>query len=48
MMETEPVKGMAEEARRWPLPVLRQIGELDTVVGEYDMDAIRSGFDERF
>jgi len=39
---------MATDARCWPLPVLRQIGELDAVVGENGVDAIRNGFDERF
>jgi len=47
MKETEPVEGMATEARGWPLPVLRQIGELDAVVGEHGVDAIRNCFDER-
>ena len=46
--ETEPVEGMATEACGWPLPVLRQVGELDAVVGEHGMDAVRNGFDERF
>ncbi len=28
MKEIKPVEGMPTEARGWPLPVLRQIGEL--------------------
>src|SRR5277367_3538277 len=48
MKETEPVEGMAAEARGGSLPVLRQIGELDAVVGEHSVDAIWNGFDERF
>src|SRR5665213_2682827 len=48
MNETEPVEGMATEARGWPLPVLRQIGELDAVVGEHGVDAVWNGLDERF
>jgi hypothetical protein len=48
MKKTEPVEGMATEARGWSLPVLGQIGELDSVVGEHGMDAIRNGLDERF
>jgi hypothetical protein len=46
MKEAEPVEGMATEARGWSLPVLRQIGELDAVVGEHGVDAIRDCFDE--
>jgi hypothetical protein len=48
MKETEPVEGMAAEACGWPLPVLGQIGELDAVVGEHSVDAVRNGFNERF
>ncbi len=48
MNETESVEGMAAEACGWPLPVLRQIGELDSVVREHGVDAVRNGFDQRF
>ncbi len=48
MKETEPVEGMATEARRRPLAVLGQIGELDAVVGEHGVDAIRNGHDQCF
>ena len=34
IQNTEPVEGMTTEARGGLLPVLRQIGELDAVVGE--------------
>jgi len=44
--ETELVEGMAAEARSWPLPVLRQIGELGAVVGEHGVDAMRNRFEE--
>jgi len=30
------------------IPVARQIGELDSVVGEHGVDSIRNGFDECF
>jgi len=30
----------------WPLPVLRQIGELGAVVGEHGVDAMRNRFEE--
>ena len=48
MNETEPVEGMAAEACGWSLAVLRQVGELDAVVCEQGMDAVRNGFNERF
>ena len=48
MNEAEPVEGVPTEACRWSLAVLRQIGELDAVVGEHGMDAIRNGLDECF
>jgi hypothetical protein len=41
MKKTEPVEGMATEAGSWTLAVLRQIGELDAVVGEHGVDALR-------
>jgi hypothetical protein len=45
---TGAIEGMAAKSHGWPLPVLRQVGELDSVVGEYGVDAIRNCFDERF
>ncbi len=48
MKETEPVEWMTTEAGGWPLPVLRQIGKLDAVVGEHGVDAIRNCFHEGF
>jgi hypothetical protein len=48
MNETEPVEGMAAEACGWPLAVLRQVGELDTVIGEHGVDAIWNGLEECF
>jgi hypothetical protein len=47
MKVTEPVEGMAPEACDWPLAVLRQVGELGSVVGEHGVDAVRNGLDER-
>ena len=41
------VEGVFAEARGWPLAVLRQVGELDAVVCEQGMDAVRNGFNER-
>src|ERR1700757_2971776 len=35
LQKTDPVKRMAAKASREPLAILRQIGELDTVVGEH-------------
>jgi len=46
--ETEPVEGMATKACGGSLAVLGKVGELDTVVGEHGVDAVRNGFDERF
>ena len=48
MNEAEPVEGVPTEACRWSLAILRQVGELDPVVGEHGMDAIRNGLDECF
>ena len=48
MKGTEAVEGVATEACGWSLSVFRQIGELDSVVGEHGMDAIRNGLDECF
>ena len=46
MNETEPVKGMATEACGWSLAVLRQIVELDAVIGEHGVDAIWNGLEQ--
>jgi len=43
-----PVEGMATEVGGWSLAILRKVGELDTVVGEHGVDAVRNGFDECF
>jgi hypothetical protein len=48
MKEAEPVEGVSTEACGWALTVLRQVGELDAVVGEHGVDAVRNSFDERF
>jgi hypothetical protein len=48
MKEAEPVEGVSTEACGWALTVLRQGGELDAVVGEHGVDAVRNSFDERF
>src|ERR1700757_1517850 len=48
MPKTDPVKRMAAKAGRWPLAILRQIGELDAVVGEHGVDAIRNSRDQSF
>jgi hypothetical protein len=41
------IEGMAPEVCRGSLTILRRGGELDAVVGEYSMDAVRNAFDER-
>ena len=46
MKDTQPVEGMATQARCWPLPILRQIGELDAIVGEHGLDAIWNCLDK--
>ena len=48
MKQAQPVERISAEARGRPLPVPGQIGELDAVVGEHGVDAIRNGFNERF
>ena len=40
----QPVEGMAAPSGRNSSTVLRQVGELDTVVGEHGVDAIRNCF----
>ncbi len=48
MKVAEPVEGMASEPCGRPLPVLRQVSELDAVVGEHGVNAVRNSFNERF
>jgi len=52
MLDTVPptyaVEWMAPETGGGSLTVPGTVGELDAVVGEHGMDAIRNGFDERF
>ena len=48
MKVANTVEGMSSEACGYPLAVLRQIGELDPVVGEHGVDAIWNCFNERF
>lgn len=38
MNETEPVQGMAAKTCDWSLAVLRQVGELDTAIGEHGIE----------
>jgi hypothetical protein len=47
-MSKHTIEGMSPEADRWSLTIPWQIGELDAIVGEHRMDAVRDGFDERF
>lgn len=42
MKEPEPVGGMVKEASCWPLSVFQQVGELDAVIGEHGVNAIRT------
>src|SRR5260370_8146210 len=46
MTKTDAIEGMSTPSCRKPSTVLRQIGELDSVVGEHGVDAIRNGSDE--
>src|SRR5260370_25695731 len=48
MRKTDEIEGMSTRSCRKPSTVLRQIGELDSVVGEHGVDAIRNGSDECF
>jgi len=48
MTKTDAIEGMSTSSGRKPSTVLLQIGELDAVVGEHGVDAIRNGFDECF
>ncbi len=48
MTKTDAIEGMSTPSCRKPSTVLRQIGELDSVVGEHGVDAIRNGSDECF
>ena len=47
MDAADAIEGVSSEARSWSLAVLRQVGELDSVVGEHGVDAVRNGFNER-
>jgi hypothetical protein len=46
--KTDPVEGMAAKAGGWSLSILWKISELDAVVGEHGMNAIRNCSDQRF
>lgn len=48
VQKTDLVKGMAGEARGWPLTVLRQVSETDDVVAGHGVEAVRNGFNWRF
>jgi hypothetical protein len=48
MTTTDAIEGMSTPSCRKPSTVLRQIGELDSVVGEHSVDVIRNGSDECF
>src|SRR5271170_202482 len=48
MQKTDPVKRVTAEASGRPFAVLRPVGELDAVVGEHRVDAIRNGREQRF
>ena len=48
MTKTNAIEGMSTPSRRKPSTVFRQVGELDSVVGEHGVDTIRNGFDECF
>ena len=47
VQKTDPVKRMAAKVGRGSLAILRQIGELDAVVGEHGMDPIGDSCDQR-
>jgi hypothetical protein len=47
MKVTDAVEGVATKACGWALTVLRQIGELDAVIGQRGVDAVRNSFNER-
>jgi hypothetical protein len=42
------IEGMAADAGGRSLALLGKVGELDSVVGEHGVDAVRNGFDECF
>jgi hypothetical protein len=48
MTKTDAIEGVSTPSCRKASTVLRQIGELDSVVGEHSVDAIRNGPDECF
>ena len=41
-----PIEGMATQHRSWPFAVLREVGELDAVVGEHRVDEVGHGVDQ--
>jgi|SRR5579859_187106 len=43
VQKTDPVEGVSAETSRAAFTIFGQIGELDSVVGEYGMNAIRNG-----
>ena len=47
MKQAQPVERISAEARGWPCRFPGRPGELDAVVGEHGVDAIRNSFDER-
>ena len=46
VQKTDPMKRMSTKAGHWPFAVLRQVGELDSVIGEHGMDAVWDRFDK--
>ena len=48
VQKTDPVKRVTTEASGRPSAVLRQVGELNAVVGEHSVDHIRNGRDQCF
>ena len=48
VQQTDPVKRVSAKVGCWPFAVLWQVGELDAVIGEHGVDAVRNGCNERF
>ena len=48
MQKTDPIKKVTTKAGGWSFSILRQIGELDAVVGEHRVDAVRHRSNQRF
>ena len=42
------LKGVTAKAGSWPAAAFRQVGELDALVGQHGVDAIRNGGNQRF